>query len=113
MEFSKIYDYESDSGTKTNADISDGFLLTDGSSSGKWVSDQFDLAKDMTAGEIRASGTALEGTKYWVSTDGGLTFTELIIGEQKFLPNGRNIKVRVDLSSANTQINTLAFYYKL
>ena len=113
MEYSNIWDFNSDSGTHDSTVISGGFLLTDGAASGNWISAGIALDFTPTYVEVRATGTALEGTTYSVSADNGINFQVLLPNTQLTLaPPGEPLKVKVSLNSASTQIDTLCLLYK-
>lgn len=113
LDYSWNFDYSSDSGTHSTTQIIDGVLKTDGASTGTWTSDLLEVGSDVTGVELRINGTALAGTKGRLSTDGGVTYTQIYgISAQSTVPSGKKLKIQVVLASASTQVNGLALLYK-
>jgi len=114
MNYSYNFTFDTDSGTHSSTQITGGVLRTDGSAGGTWTSDNKSL--DTSAGyyELRAVGESLSGTKYRVSTDGGVVWisNNLLRTQYAFPTAAKNLKVQVILTSADTQINSLALLYK-
>ena len=115
MRYSWIETFDSDSGTHTNTEITDGLLkLQTGQSSGNWVSDLKTITSNATNCELRVNGSSLAGTNYYVSTDGGNNW-QTISGLKTSItlsPPGLNLKVKIELNSANTEINSINLLYK-
>ena len=113
LNYSWNFDFSSDSGTHSNTQIIDGVLKTDGASTGTWTSELFEISTDVTGVELRINGTALAGTKGFLSTDGGVAYTQIYgIGSQSTVPSGKKLKIQIVLASASTQVNGLALLYK-
>ncbi len=114
MLYSYNFDFDDDSGTHSSTAITEGRLKTDGGASGTWTSDSKSLDIDAEHYEVRVIGEALVGTKYYVSVDGGITWppATLLRTMYTFPAAGKNLKVKVTLNSANTQINTLVVLFK-
>ena len=110
--FSWNFDFESDSGTHSSTQITDGVLKTDGSASGTWISPNITVDTNVTGVDMKTVGDSLAGTKIRLSVNGGITYTQ-IWGEglKEIVPLGRNLRIRVDISSANTQIKSMALLY--
>jgi hypothetical protein len=113
MNYSYNFDFNTDSGVHSTTQITGGVLKTDGSASGTWISPTKALDTNATQYELRASGDAIPGTTFYVSSDGGTSWQ--IVTALKtlydFAPIGQNLKVKVTLNSASTQIKSLALLY--
>lgn len=114
MRYTWNFDYDSDSGTHTSTQITEGVLKTDGGASGNWVSAGRTETSTVTHFEVRAVGDALPGTDYYVSTDNGVTWQQItaLKTSQAAAPPGKNLKLKVELNSASTQVDSLALLYK-
>jgi len=113
LRYSWLFDFNTDSGTHSGTEIADGFLKTDGGGSGTWISDDNEVTTDITACELRVSGDALPGTTYSISVDGGIvwqTITPNILLTPN--PSGKTLKLKVGLSSATTNVDSLMLLYK-
>ena len=91
----------------------DGVLKTDGSGTGTWISPERTLDSNAESYEMRVKGETLPGTVYSVSSDGGNTWqgVDALKTRYSLSPPGKNLKVKVDINSADTQITTLALLY--
>lgn len=113
MKFSWNFDFLNDTGTHSNTVISTGILRTDGSATGVWESEILEISSNLTSTELRVNGTILSGLKIYLSVDGGIIYTQIWgAGKSAGGPDGKKLKLRVNLASANTQINSLALLYK-
>lgn len=113
MRFTYLDPFDSSSGDHTNTVIVDGVIKTDGSSSGTWISDIIALSSNATAGEIRVVGNTISGTVFSVSTDSGVTFQTMSIDTAvNFSPPGQNLKIKIELNSSETQIQSIGLLYK-
>jgi len=115
LEYSWNFDFDTDSGTHSNTEITDGILkLQSGASSGIWISDTLTLSSNVSAVECRLTGTALAGIKVYLSTDGGNTYTQIWgLGTGANIPVGKNLKLRVVIPSSSTQIESMVLLYSL
>ena len=112
-EFGKIYDFNTSEGTFTDTMISQGFLKTTGGADGNWVSPLTISSSNVTTCEVRAKGSQIEGTTFFVSVDNGITWQSLAINTPKTLdPQGINLRAKIQINSASTQIDTFCFMYK-
>ena len=123
MDYSYNWDFTSDTGTHSGTSIqfeydsegepTNGFL----SGVGSWTSELIEMSSAPTAVEVRVDGTFLNYVKIWYSGDGGTTFSQIWgtgVGESGFtIPSGEDVKLRVDISSADTEINALVILYKI
>lgn len=114
MRYSWNFDFESNTGTHVdnNTEIIDGVLKTDGGSSGTWLSNPKSLDSNATKCELRINGNNLSGT-YSVSSDGGNTYQEIALNSSYTLsPPGSNLKIKIELDSADTEIKGMVLLYK-
>lgn len=117
MDFSLIEDFNLDVGTHTDTEIEDGVLkLQTGQSIGSWLSNNVTLTSHISTIEARMEGSNLSNTNVFVSTDGGLTFNQVAgLGAPSSLTItdsiANNLQFRVDLVSANTEIDTIGILY--
>jgi hypothetical protein len=113
LNYSFNFTFDVDSGTHSTTEITEGVLKTDGSASGTWISQVKALSQDATEFELRVIGESLPGTTYYVSSDNGLNWQEVTTLKTKynFSPTGQNLKIKVILNSASTQIKSLALLY--
>lgn len=113
MKYSWLFTFDDDSGTHTNTEITEGVLKTDGSASGNWVSDLNSLSSNMTHCELRIKGESIPGTIFYVSIDNGTHWQLVSLNTLKTLsPPGQNLKIKVELNSADTQIDSMVLLYK-
>lgn len=116
MKYSWNFDFSSDSGSHSNTQITDGVLKTTGGASGTWTSDLLEIPTDVTPPvELRIVGTSLYGVKGRLSTNGGLTDTQIYgagTGVGAALVAGKKLKLKIILASANTQVTGAALLYK-
>ena len=112
LNFSYNFPFDEDSGVHSNTEITDSVLKTDGSASGFWISPARSLSSNATQCELRAIGESLHGTIYYVSQDNGITWQSISTNTLfTFNPPGQNLKIKVELNSASTQIKSLALLY--
>ncbi len=114
MKFSWNFDFNSDSGTHSNTQITDGVLKTTGGATGTWISDILEVSSNVTSVELRVNGSSLAGTKVYLSTNSGVAYTQIygIGAGLGSLPVGKKLRLRVDFASASTQIDGLVLLYK-
>lgn len=115
MKYSWNINFSEESGTHSNTEIitEEGYLKTDGSSTGTWISDTKEVSSDVEGIELRVNGDTLSGTKIRISTDGGVTYKQIWgVGAYSSFPSGKKLKLQVDLASASTQIKGIAVLYK-
>ena len=113
MRYSWNFDYGTDTGTHSTTEITENVLKTDGSASGTWISAVKAESSNRTSCELRVVGETLVGTVYYVSVDDGNNWQGVSPNTSKTLsPPGKNLKIKVELNSADTQIKSLALLYK-
>lgn len=113
MTSSYNFTFDENSGTHSTTEIIDGVLKATGAS-GTWISEVKTLTTNADYYEVRATGETLPGTDYYVSTDNGNTWQSVAAFKTIYScsPPGKNLKVKVGLNSADTQINSLVLLYK-
>jgi len=112
MRYSWLFDFNTDSGTHSSTQIANGVLKTDGSASGTWISKVNALSENATSCELRAKVNAT-GSDYYVSTDNGITWQSISLNTLLALsPPGQNLKIKIILNSASTEIDSLCLLYK-
>ncbi len=115
MEYSWNFDFSSDSGAHSTTEITEGVLkTTKGNSDGTWTSELLELSLNVTQVELKISGSSIVGVKGYLSTDSGVSYTQVYgagagIGSLKA---GEKLKLRIELATENTQIDGLALLYK-
>lgn len=112
MRYSWLFDFTTDSGTHSTTQITNGVLKTDGSASGIWISEVNALSENAVACELRAKVNAT-GSTYYVSSDNGITYQSITLNTLLTLsPPGQNLKIKVVLNSASTEIDSINLLYK-
>jgi hypothetical protein len=113
LNYSYNFPFDSDSGIHAGTQITSGVLKTDGGASGTWISPTRNITENAEQYELRVAGESIPGTLFYVSSDGGNTWQDIVA--QKTLydmsPPGQNIKIKVVFASASTQIKSLALLY--
>ena len=118
LDYSYIWDFNTPSGTHSSTRISvsantgEGVLETTGGATGTWESDILELDSNVSAVEIRIAGNNTEGTQLFVSVDGGTVFNSVLTGDTTISP-GKDIKIKVVINSASTQIRAVDLLYNL
>lgn len=113
LNYSYNFPFDTDSGTHSTTQITEGVLKTDGSASGTWISPIKYLSTNATEYELRVTGESIPGTNFYVSVDGGVTWQTItnLKTLTNFSPPGKNIALKIILNSASTQIKSLALLY--
>jgi len=114
LDHSYLITFDSDSGTHTNTEIDTniGVLkVASGSSSGVWISDNYEVDENITVAEVRLSGNNLGGSSVYISLTGGEPYTPITL-KQANAQSGNNIRIKVALANANAELKTIAVYYK-
>jgi len=93
-----------------NANTGDGVLETTGGTTGTWESDLLEADENVDAVELRMSGNDTSGTQLFVSVDGGTVYHPVLSGDTT-ISTGKDLKIKVVLNSADTQINSIALLY--
>ena len=112
LNYSWYFGFDATSGTHSTTEITEGVLKTDGSASGTWISNLKEADESATYCEIRVKGQSIPGTLFYVSIDNGITYQSLDQSTLKTLsPPGKNLRIKVELNSADTQIYSLVLLY--
>ncbi len=94
-----------------NVKIEDGIIKLSSGSEGTFTKTII-FSSSITSIHLQVKGSALVGTKYEFSTDGGST-TQFITPETEItVPSGTSIWLKVYLNSASTEIDSLAVHGK-
>ena len=112
MKYSWNFDFNTDSGTHSTTQIINGVLKST-ASSGTWISSVNSLSSNVIACELRAIGETISGTNFYISTDNGITYQSISLNTSLTLsPPGQNLKIKIILNSADTQIDSLCLLHK-
>ena len=111
LDYSWNFEFDSDSGTHSTTEITEGVLKAT-AATGTWISDGMDIDNNATLCELRVKGETIPGTVFYVSIDNGITWQSLSLKTLKTLsPPGKNLKIKVELNSASTQIYSVVLLY--
>lgn len=127
LDYSLILDYDLHNGLRrfddgtfedteleVNSSTGMGVLkTTTGNATGKWTSNNISIGALISIIEIRSKSTNSEGTKYFISLDGGQIFKEIgsSAGDFEF-PNAQDtVKLRIDIKSEETRIEKIGLLY--
>ena len=111
MDYSKVFTFDTDSGTHSTTQIVSG-VLKPTSTSGNWISEDITLSISATHFEARLDATGVTNISVFVSTNGGATYSYLAPNVQTTLTAGSVIRVKVAFDASTPEINTLGIYYK-
>jgi len=112
LNYSWNFEFNSFSGIHSDTEITDGVLKTDGSDSGIWISEIKALDENATKCELRVKGETIPGTIFSISIDSGINYQSITPNTLKILsPPGPNLKIKVEINSASTQIYSIALLY--
>lgn len=114
MRYSYGFSFDSDSGTHSNTQITEGVLVAT-STPGIWVSPAKVLTANVSECYLVMNGETLTGASVQVSGNDGKDWEYITNMSRITLSSslGSNLKVRVTISSANTQITSLSILYKV
>lgn len=137
LDFTIIYDYLSqrnldgdlviigegffNSGTFENVELEInpssgiGVLKTISGETGTWTSEEVLTDALISIIQVRQNSTDLAGTKFFVSLDKGITFSEIgsLVGNQNITDAQNSIILKVEIKSSNTRIQKLGILYNL
>ncbi len=118
LNYSYNFNYGTNVGSHSNTVITilgenEGFLKTDGSSSGTWISPIRTLGTNPTAFELRSSGVELNNILIYISIDGGTVWTRIsqLNQDKTITVTGKDLRIRVDFNTATAQLDSLALLY--
>jgi len=116
LEFSYNFPFDDDTNTLTDSTTQriDGYLATDGSVSGTWISSTRTADSDITQVELKYKGENNEGTVFKVSVDSGLNWVTATKDSliNPFPYSGNRVALRVEFSSASAKVYSIAILYK-
>ena len=118
MLYSYNFEFDSDSGTHSDTEISGGKLkLQTGKTSGTWTSPVKLTSDTVTDVELRFVGQDLDSSTFYASADNGSTWDALTADEKKTLTNsGTQLELKVNLVSnslnPNPQVDSCVLLYK-
>ena len=111
MNYSWYFGFDAISGTHSTTEITEGVLKSTGAS-GTWISNLKKASEAATSCEIRVKGQSIPGTVFYVSIDNGISYQSLDQNTLKTLsPPGANLRIKVELNSADTQIYSMVLLY--
>lgn len=117
LNYSYNFNFGTDTGSHSTTNITilgtnEGFLSTDGSASGTWISPIRTLSSNATALELRIAGTELQNIAVYVSLTGGTTYTKITnVNQNVTVVGGKDLRVRVDFSTATARLDSLSLLY--
>jgi hypothetical protein len=111
MRYTWNFDFNTDTGSHSSTQIINGVLKSTGAS-GTWISQTYTLSSTISSCEIRSVGDALSGTNYYVSTNDGATWNSITSNIKLNVTPGNNLKIKVEINSSATQIDSLVLLYK-
>lgn len=126
MDYTIIYDYNTDVGAQlfntgtldnviVDLDTSSGIgtLKVETGEVGSWTSGEVTTSRVISGAYLKHSSSNTEGTKFFVSFDRGLSFSE-IKSNTDLVSDGTHssIILRVDFKSSKTEIFSVGIYYK-
>jgi len=120
LDFSKVINFESTSGTFNNTEIKDDYLIvSEGNSTGSWTSDEISFSDNIFAIYFKTSGNNLI-TQYtsttsvlYFSLDGGNSWTPFVKGTTQSPSNSKSLIIKMVLNSSDAQLKNIAFQYSL
>ena len=113
MNYSYNFSFDNDLGVHSGTEITEGVLKTDVGASGTWISPVKELDSNVDSYELRVAGETLTSATYYVSSNGGNTWekVENLKVKADFISPGKNIRVKIELSSADTQIYSMVLLH--
>jgi len=127
MDDTILYDYNSNYGKKLFNDGTYSNTITDVDNStgigglkvltgetGTWTSKEINVGGILTGVSLRHSSSNIEGTKFFISLNSGVSFKEIISTADNIVFDGTqdSIILRVDIKSSKTIIEAIGLYYK-
>ncbi len=107
-----VFDSENEITTKdTNVKIEDSIIKLSSGVEGTFTAIKT-VSDNITRVHLKVIGSALVGTKYKFSTDGGDIKTNLTPEAEITVPSGRSLWFKVEFNSAETEIDSLAILYR-
>lgn len=115
LEHSYNFTFDGDSGQHNNTQITSGTLNLVTGSSGTWISPSRTTPNYITRCYLNVIGQTLTGATFYVSGDGGSTWESITNKTITTLQDsiGKLLKVKVVISAATTQIDSLSILYNM
>lgn len=111
LNFSWYFGFDETSGAHSSTEITEGVLKSTGAS-GTWTSNLKEAPESATSCEIRVKGQSIPGTIFYVSVDNGISYQSVTLNTLKTLsPPGKNLRIKVEINSADTQIYSMVLLY--
>ncbi len=79
---------------------------------GNMISNRRSSTTDITKVHLKVVGDALSGTIYYISTDDGVIWTEVSLESEVTVTAGKSLRVKINLNSASTLIDSFVVLYK-
>lgn len=117
LNYSYNFNFGTDVGTHLTTQITilgtnEGFLSTDGSSTGTWISPIRQLTANATALELRMTGNELNNLIVYASLNAGTTWTNISqVNQSTTIAGGKDLRIKVDFSSATARLESLSLLY--
>ena len=116
MRYSWNFTFDDDSQIASHSDTEtdEGYLILQaGKSTGTAITTTLTTSNDVTEVHLKVNGNSLVGTNYWVSANNGITWESVTPDTKKILSSpGTKLKLKIELNSSSTQIDSLALLYK-
>jgi len=116
MRFSYSFTYDSDSGSHTSTEITEGVLkLESPAISGNWQSATRTLSGDITQAYLVINGSKVTGASVEVSGNNGISYDTISSKETITVSagvKGLQLKIKVSITDVETEINSLSIMYK-
>ena len=114
LNYSYNFDFDTDTGTHETTEIIRGFLkIAGGGSTGTWISPTLEIDSNATNFEFRVIGENLTDADYFVSTTAGSIWQPIndLKTYKTFSPVGKNLKIKIVLNSATSQVDSVSLLY--
>ena len=119
MKYSYYFSFDDNSNVNTMTDLTiteSKLKVSTGKTSGTLYSNTYTHSADATYAEARIIGENLSASKFYVSTDNGITYTQIYHKTKTAIPNGLLIKIKIELiqdaASTNPEIESFCLLYK-
>ena len=112
------YNFSFDDFTKIDQVLSDHITVLESNlkistgTVGNMISNKRTSPSDITKVHLKVVGDALSGTKYYISTDDGINFNEVALESKVTVTAGKSLRVKINLNSASTLIDSFVVMYK-
>jgi len=116
MGYSYNFLFNSDTGTHTATEISDGVLkISSGNDAGSWISASRSTTSSVSEVYLYAIGDTISGATFYVSGNDGADWEEIDSGSKITLSDsiGTNFRIKVILNDTSTKVDSLLLLYSL